>query len=53
MSAELRDALRVLGTTRRQTLLVVRPEHVIEPLVLPRTAHPIKPLRLLDDHHLD
>jgi hypothetical protein len=43
----------VLGTARRQAVLVVRPECLIEPFVLPRMTHPIQPLGLLDDEHVD
>lgn len=47
------DRCSILGTARRQVLLVVRPERFSEPFVLPRTAHSIQPLRLLDDDYLD
>jgi hypothetical protein len=43
----------VLGTARRQAVLVVRPERLSEPRVFPCTTHPIQPLRLLDADHLD
>jgi hypothetical protein len=44
---------RSSGPRGGQTLLVVGPERLTEPFVLPRTTHPMQPLRLLDDDCLD